>query len=204
VAQFKAFVDDSTYVPQDKHCLNGPPNCPVVLVSWHDARAYCSWLDEMLRSWAHPPEPLASLQRRSGWRISLPTEAEWEKAARGTEGNIFPWGNELDPNRANYKDTEIGETSSVGCFPAGASPCGCLDMAGNVWEWCFSKYERYPYVADNDREDLTDTGVRVVRGGSFNLNPWDVRCACRDFDHPVNRYDLLGFRVVVVSPGSGF
>ena len=132
VAQFRAFVDATEYQPEDENCLRGVPNHPVVCVSWHEARRYCEWLSEQLRVWEGTPEPLASLLRHQGWQVTLPSEAEWEKAARGSNGRIYPWGSEPDPNRANYDDTGINTTSAVGCFPGGASPYMIEDLSGNV------------------------------------------------------------------------
>jgi formylglycine-generating enzyme required for sulfatase activity len=121
-------------------------------VTWHDAIAYCTWLTSCLRDWEQTPEPLATLLRQEAWQVILPSEAEWEKAARGTDGRRYPWGNDLDPNRANYNGTGIETTSAVGCFPQGVSPYKVEELSGNVWEWTRSLWGRdsepqfrYPY-----------------------------------------------------------
>lgn len=123
VAQFRAFVDDAKVAPRDPDCLKGAANHPVVNVSWHEALAYCRWLTGQLRASDRTPEPLATRLRKGGdrgpWQVTLLSEAEWEKAARGVDGRIYPWGKDADPNRANYSDTGIGGTSAVGCFPGG-------------------------------------------------------------------------------------
>ena len=133
VAQFEAFVQASGYKPGNEDCVRGLPNHPVVWVSWHDALAYCEWLTARLREWPETPEPLAHVLRAAGWCVTLPSEAEWEKAARGSDGRRYPWGDDPDPNRANYDETGIGKTSAVGCFPGGVSPHGVEEMSGNVW-----------------------------------------------------------------------
>jgi len=107
---------------------------PVVGVSWYEATAFCCWLTEHLRE---------SGELSSDETVELPTEEQWEKAARGTDGRIYPWGDEPDPTRANYSDTKIGTTSAVGSFPSGASPYGVEDMSGNVWEWCQTEWGSY-------------------------------------------------------------
>ncbi len=146
VAQFRAFVSDSGLAPGDQRCLAGFDNHPVSWVSWPEALAYCRWLDGKLKAIAGDLlETTGTLdaQARDMWTglkqgtftACLPSEPEWEKAARGSGGTTFPWGDDIDPGRANYKDTGLNSTSSVGTFLAGASPYNVLDMAGNVWCW---------------------------------------------------------------------
>jgi formylglycine-generating enzyme required for sulfatase activity len=205
VAHYRVFVKETGHIPENAQSLEKADNHPVVCVTWYEAMKYCEWLTEKLHSWEKTTEPLATLLRdREGqekrWCITLPSEAEWEKAARGTDGRMYPWGvkpevDEADPNKANYDETGIGTTSAVGCFPAGKSHYGCLDMAGNVWEWTRSLYKDYPYKPKDGREDLKDEGVRVLRGGSFSL--WLVRCAVRSGPYPVDRFGGGGFRVVL-------
>lgn len=159
--------------PRDK------ANHPVVLVSWHDAVAYCRWLS-----------------RVTGKPYRLPSEAEWEKAARGTDGRIYPWGNQWDASRCNSKEGRAGGTTPVGAYPKGASPYGVLDMAGNVWEWTRSLYKPYRYNPDDGREDPEAPGARVLRGGSWDYDQHFARCAFRyRFDPNYSNYNL-GFRVV--------
>ena len=149
----------------------------MVNVSWQDAMVFCEWAG-----------------------VRLPSEAEWEKAARGTDGRLWPWGNEVpDKERCNF-GMNVGDTTPVGNYPKGASPYGVLDMAGNVWEWTGSLFKGYPYKPDDGREDSADAGTCVVRGGSFGYGDYDVRCAVRVHPDPGSRGDLIGFRVM--SPGS--
>ncbi len=152
----------------------GPPfnlaNHPVVGISWYEAMCFCRWLSEQVKQ-----------------QLTLPSEAQWEKAARGNEGQSYPWGDEADANKANYDETGIGSSSAVGCFPHGKSVYNCLDMSGNVWEWCLDWYDQ-------------DKDGRVLRGGSFFGDEVNVRCSFRDYGPPVNSYFNLGFRVVLVSP----
>jgi formylglycine-generating enzyme required for sulfatase activity len=201
VAQFRAFVRESGYQAKEPwERVSGLDNHPVVAVTWYDARAYCTWLTEQLRAWEGTPGPLAKLVRDQGWQVRLPTEAEWEKAARGSDGRIFPWGDEPDPERANYGDSGIGRTSAVGCFPGGASPYGMLDMSGNVWEWCHSLYQPYPYKQEDGREDSEAEGSRVLRGGAFYNLRRLVRCASRHWGDPGGGIGYGGFRICV-APG---
>jgi formylglycine-generating enzyme required for sulfatase activity len=215
VAQFRAFVEGAGTRPQYPESLQGVANHPVVSVSWYEAVNYCDWLTACLRAWSGMPEPLATLLRDARWQVGLPSEAEWEKAARGTEGLIYPWGNEPDPNRANYHNTGLSTTSTVGCFPDGLSPYGIEDLSGNVWEWTRSLWGNYPYPANQReqvrREDFKagQGSPRVLRGGAVYDVLRYVRCACRGRGYPKLRHGyfpyhlnwLIGFRVVV-SPTS--
>jgi len=208
-AQYAAFVEDGGYTEKWRRCWTesgwrwkkdraGPKtyggvfnlrNHPVVGVTWYEAVAFCRWLTEQLHQ---------SGELRADEEITLPTESQWEKAARGVDGRIYPWGDDPDPNRANYGETGIGTTSAVGCFPGGASPYGVEDLSGNVWEWCRTKWER-DYEGYRDDNDPGGEALRVLRGGSFYRYQGSVRCACR-WDLPLDRYDPSGFRVVVASP----
>jgi len=207
VAQFQSFVDESGYKPEHPECLNGLSNHPVVNVTWHEALKYCEWLTERLRSWEGMPEPLADLLGKQGWQITLPSEAEWEKAARSGDGRIYPWGNDANANRANYHDTGIGGTSAVGCFHDGKSRYDCEEMSGNVWEWTRSLWGKesekpdfkYPYDPADGRENLNAPRdvSRVLRGGAFSGYDGGVRCAYRFRSNPDDWYWSVGFRLVV-------
>jgi formylglycine-generating enzyme required for sulfatase activity len=194
----------------------GLPNRPAVGVTWYEALAYCRWLEEQLqvsgcrlKVWQEGQTTTCHLQR-AALNVRLPSEAEWEKAARGAHGFTWPWGDEWVDGRANTEEAGIGETSAVGCFPSGASSCGGLDMAGNVWEWTHSKWGRtstyrpdyaYPYDAEDGRESLDGPDFRVVRGGSWGNSSWFARCAVRHWGIPGDWSNYIGFRVVV-SPRS--
>ena len=172
-----------------KHPVEGWGNKkdhPVVNVSWKDTMEYCKWLNDLLKA-----------ELPAGLVLRLPTEAEWEKAARGTDGREYPWGDEFDKNKCNTDESGKGKTTAVGFYsPQGDSPYGCADMSGNVWEWTHSKMKEYPYNAGDGREDERASGKRVRRGGSFLNIEGFARCACRggyDFDL---FYLNVGFRVV--------
>jgi formylglycine-generating enzyme required for sulfatase activity len=199
IAQFEAFINATGFKIGDTDALRDTGIRPVRYVNWREAVAYCDWLtSELGRSSTLANSPIARLVREQGWRVTLPSELEWEKASRGgRRDEVFSWGDEDDPERANYRDTGIGDTSAVGCFPANGY--GLQDMIGNVWEWTRSKWAKYPYDPnDAAREDLTpDETDRVARGGSWNLNRVGVRCAVRLMSHPVMCLKFLGFRVVL-------
>jgi formylglycine-generating enzyme required for sulfatase activity len=172
-----------------KHPVNGwekKKDHPVVNVKWTDAMKYCQWLNNLLKD-----------ELPSDLMLRLPTEAEWEKSARATDGREFPWGNEFDKNKCNSYEAGKGDTTSVGLYsPQGDSPYGCADMAGNVWEWTHSLAKAYPYWPNDGREDEWAYGPRVARGGSF-LSTWRAkRCAWRFVQHR-DYLDNPSFRVVI-------
>ena len=210
VSQFKAFVDASGHKIGDSDALLGPGNLPVRWVSWHEALAYCNWMNEVLvRELAD--SVISPLIRSGEWSVSLPSELEWEKAARGDGNTVFPWGDDPDSERANYRNTRIDVAAPVGCFPD--NHYGLFDMVGNVFAWTRSLWGvnfssptfRYPYKANDPlREDSAagDNVLRVVRGGSWLSSLESTRCGSRERFHPHLRNDYVGFRVVVV-PATG-
>lgn len=199
-AQYEAFVQDGGYnEKQWRSCWTkeglkwkgsasviGPskfggafdlPNHPVVGVSWYKAVAYCNWLSQKL-----------------GQQISLPTEEQWERAARHTDRRRYPWGDQITPDHANYDETGIGTTTAVGIFPKGRSECGALDLSGNVWEWCLNEY------SNPERVQLEGDAIRFLRGGSWFNNQDDAAAPVRDNHHPSDRTDDVGFRVCAGLP----
>lgn len=193
---------DNQSFPPKQGAVYDLPNHPVVNVTWYQAVAFTHWLNEKLK---------AKNQKLKVWRNNsietfsfelltcrLPSEAEWEKAARTHDGRKYPWGPDVTPEHANYSDTKINATSAVGCFPKGTNDYGVLDMSGNVWEWCETKwvgdYSDYVHQEDNS---LQGDSRRVVRGGAFFSNVGNVRCACRNCDYPRYFGWGQGFRVVL-------
>ncbi len=158
---------------------DGKQDHPVVNISWSDALAFCRWAN-----------------------VQLPSEAEWEWAARGPGHRLWPWGNEPPtPLRCNF-GLAIAKTTPVTRFPGGATTHGVLDMAGNVWEWTRSLWWPYPYVAEDGRESEATTGLRVVRGGSYDCAAHQVRCSNRSAINPAYGYDDVGMRVVLYNPAA--
>jgi formylglycine-generating enzyme required for sulfatase activity len=176
------------------------PSQPVVGVTWFEARAYCAWLTEQLRMARGELRIANSAQSiaipNSQLVIRLPTEAEWEKSARGTRGWKYPWGNRWDAERANTDESHTLRATPVGIYPNGATPDKIFDLAGNVWEWTSTRFAKYPYRND-DRENPAGEDARVVRGGSFGNLENNVRCAFRSGNLPVHYGRYLGVRVVL-------
>ncbi|MBI3763258.1 MAG: SUMF1/EgtB/PvdO family nonheme iron enzyme [Chloroflexi bacterium] len=182
-AEYRLFIWDSGHpAPRSWLGFDYPPgteNNPVVEVSRADALVYCKWLSQ-----------------ETGLAYRLPSEAEWERAARGADGRIYPWGAEFDPWRCNTVESGKRGTTPVGLYsPAGDSLCGAADMAGNVWEWTNSLFRPYPYRADDGREDPAGAGPYVVRGGAWYYSRKLARCASREGLPPNYISPALGFRV---------
>lgn len=197
-AQYQAFVDDGGY--RDERWWDGLAqrfedpeesrwphlNQPRTNVSWYEAVAFCRWLSE-----------------RSAYEVCLPTEEQWEKAARGEDGRVYPWGNEYRSGYANVDETEnkdgpwyLERPTAVGMYPQNTSPYGVVDMAGNVWEWCRNEYENPERVQDEG------DARRVLRGGSWLYSPDNARASYRDGDRgrPGSRSAAAGFVCVVRPP----
>lgn len=196
VGQFTKFVIETLFNWNTTKIIIADFDHPVVSVNWTDCWAYCMWLTEKMYS---------SGTLRENYVVRLPTEAEWEKAARGTDGRIYPWGNEFDVVKCNTATISpskqpVQRTTPVGMYsPQGDSPYGCADMAGNVYEWTNTIYSPYPYKFDDYREQINTVVKRVARGGSWTSSTLNVRTTYRarrvaDGDY---RSSALGFRIVV-------
>jgi len=195
-AQYAVFVRAANYPPprrwKNSFVPAGKDFHPVVAVSWEDAAAFAQWLSRVTHH-----------------TCRLPTEAEWEKAARGADGRLYPWGNYWEAGKLNSYEAGPDHTTAVGQYsPQGDSPYGAMDMSGNVQEWCLDWYNAAEYQR---RGKVTHqphgprTGItRVIRGGSFESYGEAVRCACRNDSHPGRHVYGVGFRLVIASPRPPF
>jgi formylglycine-generating enzyme required for sulfatase activity len=202
-AQFRAFINDGGYGDKHRDCWSeqgwrwrisqnweypefiddpnlGVDNKPVVGISWFEAISYVNWLSKQFNM-----------------RYRLPTEAEWERAARGVKGWMYPWGDIWQKNIANTSELGLDVPTAVGVFQSSNTKEGCADLIGNVWEWCQNLYAKYPYDANDGRENLDTEGPRILRGGSYQTSCLLSRCTYRMWRFPAYRNRYTGFRIVL-------
>ncbi len=200
--EFKGFIEDGGYNREEFWTTEGwqwrnignisepafwhnrqwnGPNFPVVGISWYEACSFAEWLS-----------------KNTGKTYRLPTGAEWEKTARGTNGLIYPWGCKFDKALCNSYESLLRRTSPVGIFPKGKSPYGCMDMAGNLWEWCSDWFDSDYYAHSPDKNPKGPPGgsFRVIRGGGWFSDDLLCRASCRHYDCPSFRGVVVGFRLV--------
>jgi formylglycine-generating enzyme required for sulfatase activity len=193
-AQYHLFTQATEHEAPPRWGSEQPPkgleSHPVTAVTLHDVQAYCNWLSQV-----------------TGKTITLPSEAQWVRAARGNQDQrTYPWGDDFDASRCNANELGLDQTTPVGIFQGGASPEGCLDMAGNVWEWTRTLWGYdHPYNPNDGCENLNaaDTEGRVLCGGAFWTKGGAVGCGARVRDHPYDWYFGYGFRIVASPSTSG-
>ena len=175
VTQYRKFCQEAGREMPKAPSWGWQDDHPVVNISWHDAVAYCQWAG-----------------------VQLPTEAQWEKAARGTDGRIWPWGNEWDSSKCNNHASAGGGTTPVGSYPSSASRYGVMDMAGNVWEWCADVYDKNYYrdSPSSNPQGPTTGEEHVLRGGSWRAAPRYIRSTYREWGYPDDWNKFRGFRCV--------
>jgi formylglycine-generating enzyme required for sulfatase activity len=172
---------------------------PAVGISWHDAQAICAWLNELQPAvWTVGLDGSSTARSNVHWR--LPTEAEWEYAARGADSRQFPWGDQDAAAPANTREAGVWTVTAPGGYPGGVSPFGIHEMAGTVWEWTASLDRQYPYRDDDGRNDPQAAGRRILRGGCYANPIGYARCACRFRLLPQVFNDFLGIRPALDLP----
>lgn len=193
VAQFQAFVADSHYSLAGTG-WQGRPDHPVQQVAWTDAQAYARWLDDRLRESDRTPAELAALLE-DGWQVGLPNEAQWEKAARGSDGRIFPWGNRPRRELAHFNANDTVPVTALDC-----GPCvhGLQHMSGNVWELTTSPHQSYPWDPTDNFRNPGEDALMVMRGGSYSDSAGNIRAATRGGVDPGARRAGIGFRLVLI------
>lgn len=184
-SQYALFVEDTKYrypLFWNDERFNGE-TCPVVGVSWYDATNFSEWLSHL-----------------TGKDYRLPTEAEWEKAARGTDGREYPWGNEWDASKANTAESRLKKLTPVGSYPDGISPFGCYDMAGNAYDWCSDWFhiDTYKYSDPINPIGAAEGRRKVIRGASWlPRGEFAARCANRASYEPTRAVHNVGFRIAL-------
>ena len=194
IAQFRAFAE-ATGLPPDIRASVGLGDYPVANITWPEALAYGRWLQRQLQQSPQTPAALKQLLQ-AGARLTLPSEAEWEKAARSVDGRVFPWGSQPQSGRANFASSAVVGVGSMACD---SCAYGLSDMSGNVWELTRSPLQDYPYDAADDRNNLADDALWVMRGGSYADAINNVRAAVRGGVDPGVRSDSIGFRLVITT-----
>jgi len=185
---YTCFIKETNYKPPENwnngSISKNKEDHPVVNVTLYDADTYKKWLGQKCNE-----------------KIAIPTEAQWEKAARGTDERKFPWGNEApNDNLSNYHK-KIRDTTTVDSYPRGVSPYSAMDMAGNVWDWVNDWYDRSYYSVSplNNPTGPTIGNYKVIRGGSWSRDSSRLRTANRFFLNPAKRNTHLGFRCAISS-----
>jgi len=219
VAEFAAFLEDEDRddprwwaaggadqpIPSDDwEDQQAHPSRPVVMVSWYQSMAFCAWLTDRL---SRPQGAKGTVLLPADHEVRLPTEAEWEYAARGASGRRYPWGDKApDGQRANFDWAKVGAPSPVGIFTGDRTPEGISDLAGNVWEWCFDAYRKDFYTQCQGQGQVADPlaqgdggSPRVVRGGAFRDQAGYLRSTDRGGREPVYRVRFIGFRCVLAA-----
>ena len=193
-AQFAEFVEATGQAEQafeEEGSLAG--DLPITNINWPEALAYTRWLDQQLRNSPDTPDEIKAFLE-SGAKVTLPNEAEWEKAARSDDGRVFTWSSRPQNGLANFSNDELVAVGSIQCDTCSY---GLSDMAGNAWELTRSLLKDYPFSDDLDRENLNPEPLYVMRGGSFSDEMNHVRTAVRGIFDPGAKSETVGFRVVI-------